>query len=519
MDVNPGGWSMHTVPPSTSTAIITLKENTVDAELTEAAKNPVYLFKNKEKITSSIKELGDLNSTRYEEFMGRIKTIDEERQETAMNIADLDYDVILNILNETEGEDWANFVMASIRPIPVDEQKPIPRPDGNGFYTPKWEGNSKLKSRRLDDYGMIEDIIDKKCGDFLRDNIQDDEDFCLSDRPINAICRTRTDRCTTVYGEYQKEVVKIPNQPGDYRIKDGVTAIAPGAFFNNRLFESLIIPNSVTDIGENAFRKATRIRTLTLPNSITKIKDGTFWDSSSLESVIIPNSVTEIGKHAFEETKLKTITIPNSVTKIGDDAFSETKLETITIPISVTELGSYVFYKCLDMKSARIGNSITKIEDGTFYNCEHLDNVVIPNSVTEIEKDAFANCRSLKTILTPGSSLKYMSFSSIVTSLPSSVTKIGEGAFTGCMSIKAFSIPSSVTEIKTDTFRRCKNLEIVYIGNSVKRIDRYAFEECRKLQKINIPASVTFIDPYAFSKCYRIDPATKEVINRIITNQ
>ena len=55
-----------------------------------------------------------------------------------------------------------------------------------------------------------------------------------------------------------------------------------------------------------------------IPEGITEIGD-TFYNCSSLESVIIPESVKKIGNEAFEGcTSLKSIIIPESVKKIGD---------------------------------------------------------------------------------------------------------------------------------------------------------------------------------------------------------
>ena len=64
-----------------------------------------------------------------------------------------------------------------------------------------------------------------------------------------------------------------------------------------------------------------------------------------ITSVIIPNTVTSIGKDAFRENKLTSVTIPTSVTSIGNSAFYGNQLTNIIIPSSVTSIGSGAFRK------------------------------------------------------------------------------------------------------------------------------------------------------------------------------
>ena len=84
----------------------------------------------------------------------------------------------------------------------------------------------------------------------------------------------------------------------------------------------LVIPNSVTSIGNYAFCDCSGLTSVTIPNSVTRIGTGAFRDCSGLTSVTIPNSVTSIGYGTFSNCSgLTTVTIPNSVTSIGNRAF------------------------------------------------------------------------------------------------------------------------------------------------------------------------------------------------------
>ena len=132
----------------------------------------------------------------------------------------------------------------------------------------------------------------------------------------------------------------------------------------------------------------------------TTITSNTFGYCTSLVSVVIPESVTSIGEGVFANCSgLTSVTIPNSVTSIGIAAFYQcSALKSITIPNSVTSIGSSAFYGCSSLTSINIPNSITSISNSTFYGCSSLTSIEIPNSVTSIVDSAFYNCSNLNEI-------------------------------------------------------------------------------------------------------------------------
>ena len=116
----------------------------------------------------------------------------------------------------------------------------------------------------------------------------------------------------------------------------------------------------------------------------------------------MPNSITEIGENAFEGcNKLTSIIIPDSVVSIGKNAFENcTGLTAITIPNSVKTIDNYAFSGCNNLKSITLSDSTITIGSYAFNKCKGISTIKIPGSVTSIGKGAFNDCNGLREIFT-----------------------------------------------------------------------------------------------------------------------
>ena len=94
---------------------------------------------------------------------------------------------------------------------------------------------------------------------------------------------------------------------------------------------SVIIPDTVTHIGEGAFSGST-FSSITLPDSLIHIGDWAFEMNPNLASVIIPPNVTHIGMNAFFRNRLTSVVIPQSVAFIDGGAFASNQLRYVIIP-------------------------------------------------------------------------------------------------------------------------------------------------------------------------------------------
>ena len=98
-----------------------------------------------------------------------------------------------------------------------------------------------------------------------------------------------------------------------------------------------------------------------------------FENCNNLVSVVLPSSITYIGQYAFQNcSNLVSVSIPNSVTSIGRNAFRNCRLQTITIPNSVKDIGTVAFYGCTSLRSVTILGTINNIGDLAFSRCYNL---------------------------------------------------------------------------------------------------------------------------------------------------
>jgi hypothetical protein len=82
-------------------------------------------------------------------------------------------------------------------------------------------------------------------------------------------------------------------------LPEGLAVIGERAFSGSAL-ESIAIPNSVTDVGIDAFRTCRGLENVVLSSSLTEIKNDTFYQCESLKSISVPSSIKRICTSAFD---------------------------------------------------------------------------------------------------------------------------------------------------------------------------------------------------------------------------
>ena len=243
---------------------------------------------------------------------------------------------------------------------------------------------------------------------------------------------------------------------------------------------------------------------------ITAIGKDAFRSMSGATKVILPNTITEVGEYAFFGIQdLERISMPG-VKVIGGHAFNEcVSLFDVDMPM-IERIEEYAFTGCKGLKSIDLGAELHYLGKYAFAQCTSLWSILIPKNVDSMGNGVFAHCTSLEIVNIEGEPLisDYMfdgctSLFLISSSLPLEV--VGAYGFRGCKSLSDIEMELrkagdrafyecglfeiDLSGCKTDVIDShlmygSPNLKRVYISSDIKRIMSYAFYECPNLEEI-----------------------------------
>ena len=149
-----------------------------------------------------------------------------------------------------------------------------------------------------------------------------------------------------LYDEERATLIAAGAETTKVTVKDGTQFIAAYAFAGKNV-QSVVMPDTVLDIGECAFSSCSNLEKVELSESLVKIGDSAFYRCKKLSKIALPNSLEKIGKECFCSSGLTSIEIPESVKIIGEDAFRYCEsLEKVVLPATEIQFGDGIFDYC-----------------------------------------------------------------------------------------------------------------------------------------------------------------------------
>lgn len=259
--------------------------------------------------------------------------------------------------------------------------------------------------------------------------------------------------------------------------------------------EAVVIPDSITELGEKAFDSSTGIKKLSIGSGLTTINEYVFANCSSLEEIEFSDkgNLESIGQRAFSSaTKLATLTLPEGLTDIGYAAFYDsTSLEVIDLPDSLMHLGAYSF------AASKVYRDQWTAQEGIIYIDDWL--YATQNSIKGIDSDGnWSKDDEIEGLTDIWAVAPAVGVKGIA--LKEGTVGIADEAFYGAQDLMRVELPITVRAIGQYAFYKCPVLTRVDC-NQVELVDDYAFALSQSLSQLDLGDKLVRIGKYAFESC------------------
>ena len=287
--------------------------------------------------------------------------------------------------------------------------------------------------------------------------------------------------------------------------------------------EPLVIPDTVTYLGDEGLANCTKLTGLTIPdnlywnfNALTFCNgllnlhvydsnpkyaevDGVLFSKDLLTlvqfpcgrtgSYAIPDGTVTVGYAAFCRMENPMIvTMPDTVEEISGSAFSySTGLTQLTLSGKLRQIYAHAFTGCEQMGNVVLPETLASLGYDSFSSCRHITEITIPSQITNISMSTFNSCTRLEKVVLEGP-----------------VTAIGSYAFSWCISLESINFPEELTMIGIEAFSHCRELREARLPSGLNDLGGRAFLHCETLTQIVLPQSVEVVPYGAFWDCYAL---------------
>ncbi len=292
---------------------------------------------------------------------------------------------------------------------------------------------------------------------------------------------------------------------------------------------AVVLPDSVTRIGDKAFYKNTKITAFAVPARLQYIGESAFEGCSAITTLTFEGGEDDadlrIEDRAFYGCwKIEALTLTENVRYIGTSAFGDTRNIT---EVTVNSSGSVTFkdgafvssYGGSSVKTLHIGKGLANVDISAVFGGT---NAVLATVTVDKENDYYYEGSdgviydkhlSEEQVNIPTKILYYPMLKEGEYELPGSITTIGANVFVGRKKLTKVTIGANVTEIGNAAFKDCTALTEVVWKKPVASAEGETAEEqaltlgdnvfsgCYGFTAFELPARVTSLGEGAFQNC------------------
>ena len=236
-------------------------------------------------------------------------------------------------------------------------------------------------------------------------------------------------------------------------IPSSVTEIGARAFRYCHNLQTVELTKGLGSIGQYAFADTTKLKEIEFPGSLGFIGDEAF-SGAGLEQIVLPDSVTYVGQGAFANClNAKILKLSGGMTEINVQAFMGcVGLTKIEIHEGIEVIRSAAFYSCIALEKVILPDRPILIENSAFSACGGMADefqIEIPGAAPDFGTHIF-NGANVKTFV-----------------FPDGAANVSDWMFSQCLFLESVTLPDSVTSIGDNAFYLCSRLrEIRYCGTS-----------------------------------------------------
>lgn len=351
-------------------------------------------------------------------------------------------------------------------------------------------------------------------------------------------------------------IVQVPAGLTEYNIPDGVDFVMIGAFWGcSKMTGPLVIPESVSDFGSQAFYHSGFTGEIVLPRKMRSLYTSVFEGCEGITSVVMPgityvrdNAFTgcvnlrslEFGETEFEGnfsadalkgltdvpdviigSRVRTVassfknvikaipgfrnlTLGANVDTVGNRAFSLVEIEnlhslSLTPPVAYNEsfTSSTLDNATLTVPEASIIDYATTLiwKDFQNYDLFNASDFTVGNLRFRVLDAGEMTCELTGTLT---------QFDTC--DVPGgvygyAVTRVADRAFEGDRTLNVIKFQPRLRRLGTHCFAGCDNLEKIDLARGLSAIGAYSFSGCKSLREIYLPSGLDSIGESAFLGC------------------